>query len=56
MGLLWIDTALSLLTTPILPVKAVNFGFIVEEIFQSLEDEYKEVLLKNGVTLGQLSY
>ena len=52
LGLLWIHTALSLLTSPVLPGKAQDFGFIVEEIFENLSDEYEEVLNKNGVTLG----
>ena len=52
LGLLWIYTALSLLTSPVLPGKAADFGFIVNEIFENLSDEYEDVLVKNEITLG----
>ena len=52
LGLLWIYTALSLLTSPVLPGKARDYGFIVQEIYENLSDEFEELLDKNGVTLG----
>ncbi len=56
LGLLWISTALSLLTDPILTGKAADFGFIVSEIFQELSDNYEDILENNGVTLGECAY
>ena len=53
LGLWWVNIALSLLTAPVLPGKAEDFGFIVEEIFENLNMEYGKVLDQNGVSLGK---
>ena len=53
MGLLWVNIALSLLTAPMFPGKAEDFGFIVEEIFENLNEEYGSVLNQNNVSLGR---
>jgi len=53
LGLMWVHIALSLLTSPVFPGKADNFGFIVEEIFENLHEKYGGVLEQNGVTLGR---
>ena len=53
LGLWWVNIALSLLTAPVLPGKAEDFGFIVEEIFENLNKEYGDVLDQNGVSLGK---
>jgi len=52
MGLLWVEIALSLLTTPVFPGKAEDFGFIVSEIFETLQEKYGSILEENEVSLG----
>ena len=52
-GLVWMNTALLLVTSPVIPSKPTLYSFIVEEIFSNLQKEYGDVLNQNGITLGE---
>ena len=54
LGLVWLNLALQLVTTPLVPFNVTEYAIFMEESANEFAQSYEETLLKQNITLGKL--
>ena len=51
-GLVWLNVALQLVTTPLIPFDVTDYAVLMEELGSEFAQANKETLLKQNIKLG----
>ena len=54
MGLVWLNAALQLVTTPLVPFNVTDYAIFMEESANEFAQFYEQTLLKQNITLSEL--
>ena len=53
MGLVWLNVALQLVTTPLVPFNVTDYAIFIEETAKEFAQFYEQKLLKQNITLSE---
>ena len=53
-GLIWLNMALQLVTTPLVPYNVTDYGVFMEAAASQFAQTYEETLLEHNLTLSKL--